>query len=213
MKRFILFLLALLLIASSASAETITAMARELYMDEYVSYSFYARIHDYDSETNMLEIELMTPEVFSGDDVRNLTVGDSIYTDGQEVAITSITEEYGYTILNKGEYEFSEGSVWLAEDNEGNYRPVVYEDYTWSEITRIDVPVTDRLIFLDLIDPLSGEMLEKPTVHSAQEFLKMKEEEETEGTIGPGFKTHNVIVVFDKDGELAIIQRYYVPWQ
>lgn len=213
MKRLILFLLALLMIGSSASADTITAMARELYMDEYVSYSFYARIHDYDSETNMLEIELMTPEVFSRDEVENLSVGDIIYTDGREIAITSITEESAYIILNKGAYEFSEGSVWLSEDREGNYRPTVYGDYIWSEITRMDFPVTDRLIFLDSIDPLSGEMLEKPTVHTAEEFLKMKESEETEEDAGPGFKAHNVIVVFDRDGELAMIQRYYVPWQ
>ena len=208
MKKLIAILILLALAVSAASAETITAMANEPYMDEFVKYACHARIHDYDSETNMLEVELIIPEIFSREDVLSLKPGDAIYTDGHEVEIQTVTEEYGYIILNKGDYEFSEGSVWLREDTDGNFRPVEYEDYIWSEMARIEVPVTENLLFLDMIDPSSGEILEMPTVHNADEFLAMKD-----STVDPGFKVNNVYVVFDENGDLAVICRYYVPWQ
>ena len=130
MKKLMAILLLLVLAISAATAETITAIASEPYMETYAKYACYARIHDYDSETNMLEVELIMPEIFDRDDVKGLKTGDAIYTGGQEITIGTIAEEDGYIILNKGDYEFSEGSVWLMEDSDGNYRPVSYEDYT-----------------------------------------------------------------------------------
>ncbi len=208
MKKLIAILILLALAVSAASAETITAMATETYPDEFVKCVYYARIHDYDSETNMLEVELIVPEIFSREDILALKPGDRIYTDGQEIEILTVTEEDGYIILNKGDYEFSEGSVWLAPDRDGNYRPVEYEDYTWMEMARIEVPVTEKLLFLDMIEPSSGEMLELPAVHNADEFLAMKDSADD-----PGFKVNNVYLVFDENGDLAVIQRFYVPWQ
>ena len=208
MKKLFVVLLLLVLAVSAASADTITAVASEPYMETYAKYACYARIHDYDSETGMLEVELIMPEIFDGEDVKGLQPGDAIYTGGQEVVIETITEEDGYIILNKGDYPFSEGSVWLKADLDGNYRPMNYEDYTWLEMARLEVPVTERLLLLDYIDPSSGLMLEKPTVHSAAEFLAMKDD-----TADPGFDVNNVIAVLDENGDLAVIERYYVPWQ
>ena len=208
MKKLIAVLLLLALAASAASADTITAVASEPYMETYAKYACFARIHDYDSETGTLEVELIMPEIFGREDVKGLRPGDAIYTGGQEITILTITEADGYIILNKGDYEFSEGSVWLMEDSDGNYRPVSYEDYTWVEMARIEAPVTERLPFLDNIEPSSGLMLEKPTVHNAAEFLAMKDDKED-----PGFSVNNVYVVFDENGDLAVIERFYVPWQ
>ena len=208
MKKLFVVLLLLVLAVSAASADTITAVASEPYMETYAKYACCARIHDYDSKTGMLEVELIMPEIFDGEDVKGLQPGDAIYTGGQEVVIETITEEDGYIILNKGDYPFSEGSVWLKADLDGNYRPMNYEDYTWLEMARLEVPVTERLLLLDYIDPSSGLMLEKPTVHSAAEFLAMKDDK-----ADPGFDVNNVIAVLDENGDLAVIERYYVPWQ
>ncbi|MBR5109663.1 MAG: hypothetical protein IK099_05665 [Clostridia bacterium] len=168
----------------------------------------YARLHDYDPDTNMLEIELIAPEVFERKDVESLSVGDSIVTGGQTVLISSISQEYGYIILNQGDFEFSDESVWLTEDTDGNYRPVIYEDFVWTEVARIELPITDKLLFLDLIVPESGEMLETPTVHPASEFKQFLAKEDD-----PGFTANNTMVAFDQDGALAIVERFYVPWQ
>ncbi len=208
MRKLIALLVLLALAVSAASAETITAMATEPYMDEFVKYASFARVHDYDSDTHMIELELMIPETFAAGDIEGLKVRDAIYTGGKEVAIESIDKENGYIILNKGDYEFSEGSVWLEEILDGNYRPTVYGDWTWMENARIEVPVSDGFLFLDMIDPASGEMLEKPTVHNLAEFVAMQLKPED-----PGFKAHNVWVVLDENGELAVVYRFYVPWQ
>ncbi len=208
MKKAIAVLILLMLTVSAASANTITCIATEPYMDEFVKYASFARVHDYDSDTNMIELELMIPEIFGGDDVKGLKVGDAIYTGGKEVVIESISEENGHIVLNKGDYEFSEGSVWLDEMADGTYRPTVYEDWMWMENARIEVPVSDSFLFLDMIDPASGECLDKPTVHNAAEFLAMQNNPED-----PGFKAHNVWVVLDESGELAVVYRFYVPWQ
>ena len=208
MRKLIALLALLMLAVSAASAETVTAMATEPYMDEFVQYASFARVHDYDSDTNMIELELMIPETFAAADIEGLKAGDAIYTGGKEIVIESIDEENGYIVLNKGDYEFSEGSVWLDVLPDGNYRPTVYGDWAWMENARIEVPVSDGFLFLDMIDPATGESLEKPTVHNAEEFLAMQSNPDD-----PGFKAHNVWVVLDEDGELAVVYRFYVPWQ
>ena len=190
------------------SFKTITAMATELDPDHIELSSCYARLHSYKPDTNRIDVELITPEVFRKDEVESLKVGDSIYTGGREVFIFSITEEFGYLVLNEGEYEFSEGSVWLTEDEDGNYRPVIYDDSVWTVVARIELPVTDRLLFLDMIDPKTGEPVKKPTVHSAAEFTQYFSKDGD-----PGFAANNTLIAFDQEGSIAVIERYYVPWQ
>ena len=128
----------------------------------------------------------------------------------QEIEIKTISEKDGYIVLNKGDYEFSEGSVWLYEGLDMNYWIADFHDNSWLVLDTVRVPVPDRLLFLDEIDPSSGETLLQPAVHSGKEFLEMLEAEKKEG---PGFEANNVSVVFDGDGDLALIRRYYVPWQ
>ena len=65
--------------------------------------------------------------------------------------------------------------------------------------------------FLDGIDPEDGDMLESPTRHSMEEFLRIKEEEEERGY--PGFGCDNVWAAFNAEGEIASLERFYVPWQ
>ena len=89
-----------------------------------------------------------------------------------------------------------------------NYEIAEYDDHTWNVLATIKVPVSDHLIFLDGIDPSSGESLRNPTVHNGADFLSMMGD-----AMDPGFAANNVMVVFDEHGDLALIQRYYVPWQ
>ena len=211
MRKMIILLSTLLLLAVPASATVLTAMATEPYMEVYALYSCYARILDYNSETNLLKIALITPEVFPKADAEALTVGDSIYSGGREVSITSVSHENGYLIFNKGEGEFEDGSVWLAEDLNGNYRTYDWHDYVYTELAQIEVPLTSSLLLLDNINPESGDILEKPTVHSSADLIRMMEEA-ARGT-DPGFSANNVLVIFNSEGQLAVVERYYVPWQ
>lgn len=184
----------------------VTALASEVNPDALASVAVNARITGY--KDGFLTAEIIVPEAYDAAEIESLRVDDTICTQGQEVKIRSITEEDGYIILNKGDYEFSDGSVWLYQGIDMNYEIAEYDDHTWNVLATIKVPVSDHLIFLDGIDPSSGESLRNPTVHNGADFLSMMGD-----AMDPGFAANNVMVVFDEHGDLALIQRYYVPWQ
>ena len=213
MKKILCMLLCLcLFVPALACAErhVVTALAAELNPDALVSVSADARITDYNAADNMLTVELIVPERYDPEEIRALEVGDAIYTQGQEVEIKTISENNGYIVLNEGDYEFSEGSVWLYEDIDMTYWIAEYDDHTWTLLATVEVPVSDHLLFLDEINPSTGETLLNPSVHSKAEFLDMLKAEK-EGS--PGFAANNVLVAFDDTGALALVRRFYVPWQ
>lgn len=195
----------------SITHKTITAIAAEINPEHLSSVAVNARIIGYSPDENTVTLELIVPEIFNRQEVQELAAGDVIFTQGREITVQTITEDSGYLVINKGEYEFSEGSVWLYESTDGNYQVADWHDVAWTKLSTVEVPVIDSLLFLDHINPSSGESLSLPAVHQAPEFLKMMNTEALEG--GPGFATNNVYVVFDHAGQLALIQRYYVPWQ
>jgi hypothetical protein len=84
------------------------------------------------------------------------------------------------------------------------------DDHTWTTLGILNVPVSGSLLYLDEIDPATGETLGNPTVHNLQQFVA---ELEGGSEAGPGFDTNNTTVVFDETGALALIRRFYVPWQ
>ena len=191
--------------------KTITAIASEIDPEHVASVAAYARITGYAADENKLNVALLVPERFDREEVLSLLPGDSVYTQGQEIKVETINKEYGYIIINDSEYEFAEGSIWFYEETDGSFAISQWDDNTWITLAETAFPVTDKLLFLDCINPSSGETLDMPTVHSGAEFLEMlKAEAEGEG---PGFDARNVFVAFDADGQLALIERYYVPWQ
>lgn len=190
----------------------VTALAAELDPEALFSVSVDARITAYNAKKNTLTLELIVPERFVPEDIQALKPGDAIYTQGQEVEVKTVSDVDGYTVINQGEYEYSEGSVWLYEGIDMNYWVANGHDNAWTLFATVDVPVTDHLLFLDEINPATGETLTHPTVYSGAAFLAMLEAESA-GQGGPGFAANNVSVVFDGTGALALITRYYVPWQ
>ena len=118
--------------------------------------------------------------------------------------IRSISDVDGYLVFNEG----AEDEVYLFESVDLNYWIMDVNDNTWLELATVSVPASERFIFLDGIDPVTGEGLLHPTVHNLEGFLELLGAEDD-----PGFDIRNVMVIFDEHGELALIRRYYVPWQ
>ena len=208
MRKLIIVLLCMLMMAAIAHAEgtVVTAVATDVNPDALLSIAVDAKIMDYDPADNTLAVELLIPERFDPDEIMNLKPGDGIYTQGQEVDIHSISEIDGYIVLNENE----ENEIWLYESIDMYYWIAEDDDHTWNVFTDLHVPVSEHLLFLDEIDPLTGEILIYPTVHNRTEFLSMLE---TEKSNGSGFDIRNVRIVFDENGEVALITRFYVPWQ
>ena len=138
----LLLSLVLLCAAAGACADTVTALAMEPYLESDTGYACRARLHDYDPETNMLEIELVVPEVFAKEDAEGLREGDSIWAKGREVAIQTISRVESEILLN----EDTEDEIFLTEDLQGNYRTTdpVTTDYYCLELARIELPVPEH---------------------------------------------------------------------
>ena len=217
MKRhFISFFLILSLLMAAcfpASADVITALAIEVNPEHLEKTASYARILGYNEEGNTLTVELIVPEIFSREDVEALKVGDSIYTGGREVTIESIEK-----VDHWGDYiKINDGSVNLSRrsDGGGNFAAVSEwnDAYTWIELAVIECPVKDSLLFLDYINDENGYALELPVVRTAPELTARLLEEGADQVFAVGLTADNVYVIFDGEGNLATIQRFYVPWQ
>ena len=195
MKRLIPALLALVMLMGSASAErpVVTALASEINPDNLVSVAFDAKINA--CADGVFNITILVPERYDPDEIKALKVGDGIFTEGREIEIRSITDRDGYIVYL---YESIDMNYWIADDN----------DNTWVEFPSITVRASDHFIFLDGINPSTGESLLHPTVYNMAGFL-----ERMNSTDDSGFDIRNVEVVIDEDGKLAVIKRFYVPWQ
>ena len=75
-------------------------------------------------------------------------------------------------------------------------------------MTSLTLQIPDALVFMDEIDPESGEMLEEMTEHTAAEFAAMLAEDSD-----PGFASDNVYITFDEAGGMVRVERIYTPWQ
>ena len=127
----------------------------------------------------------------SNEEVESLEVGDAIYSHGKEIPVNSIERDVFSVSINGGSYEYEEGTLWLVEDStaDRNYRPMDYNDYLWTSLAEIDVPVSDSLLFLDDIDT-DGSKRPLPAVYTAGEFLRILKQETLDS--GVGFTTNNV---------------------
>ena len=211
--------LVMVFVCSAVCAETITAMAAPVNPDHLEKTSCYARILGYNEDRDTLTVELIVPEVFAEEEVMELEVGDAIYTGGEEVTIQTIDwyEDDGYLVINAGAYEHAPGSVYLHMDRWGNYMPDRYGHPTYNTIAVLECPVTETLLFLDYTSAETGDALELPIVRTATELAEtiqsIEESRLTKADYMVGLDIDNVYVVFDGDGQLAVVQRFFVSWQ
>lgn len=211
--------LVMVFVCSAVCAETITVMATPVNPDHLEKTSCYARILGYNEDRNTLTVELIVPEVFAEEEVMELEVGDAIYTGGEEVTIQTIDwyEDDGYLVINAGAYEHAPGSVYLHMDRWGNYMPDRYGHPTYNTVAVLECPVTETLLFLDYTSAETGDALELPIVRTATELAEtiqsIEESRLTKAGYMVGLDIDNVYVVFDGDGQLAVVQRFFVSWQ
>ena len=203
-----------LLCTSACAEKTITAMASPVNPEHLEKASCYARILGYDVEQNTLSVELIVQEVFSEDDILGLEIGDSIFTGGEEILIRTIDwyEDDFYLVINAGDYEHAPGSIYLHEYWD-NYMPDRYGHPTYNTLAVIDCPVADTLLFLDYTSEETHDALELPIVRTAAEFLEIFFGDNPDSDrYEIGLDIDNVYVVFDGDGQLAVISRFFVSW-
>lgn len=166
--------------------------------------TFTAVIGDYDAESHQLKVTLKTPaRVRASYLEENLKEGATVEIAGETVQVESISSDEYYAYIINDDY--------LLEK----------EDDEWYQVYQYDTPVlvvdsdtvctvTEDTVFVDNIDPESGDLTEEPVLHTFAEFLEIREKEAN--GIGPGFDIDNTQVTLDADGNLMMIERIFVPW-
>ena len=197
-----------LLIPAMALAErkVVTALATKINPDDLSNTLVDARIKSYNKEDNTITLEIIVPEFYDADEIKSLQIGDAIYTQGHEVTVNAINEYDCFIAVVQDDDEV----ITIATDGETVYPIQDGDDFSWITLTTVTVPVPPHLIFLDGIDPATGEDLPLPTVHSAEEFIAILE---GKNKSDPGFDLNNTEIVFDSDVQPVIIRRNYVVWQ
>ena len=209
MKKLLSMILCLcLLIPAMALAErkVVTALATKINPDDLSSTLVDARIKSFNKEDNTMTLEIIIPEFYDAEEIRSLQIGDAIYTQGHEVTVNAINEYDCFITIVQDDDEV----ITIATDGETVYPIQDGDDFSWITLTTVTVPVPPHLIFLDGIDPATGEDLPLPTVHSAEEFIAILE---GKNKSDPGFDLNNTEIVFDSDVQPVIIRRNYVVWQ
>ena len=201
-----LLLFTLVFAVGTASAKTATCLAHNIDPDNMSMQMVHVRFLAYNEADNTVTCELLMPERFDEEEIRELEVGDSIFTGGEEVIITAVDDDKyaNYYILNyHGNDE--DDYIYLCEIEEGVFvRYDFNDDYVWLSIATVELPVPDNLIFQDDED---WDLNMLPKVFDASVFIAT-----VKGENGVPLDIYNAIATFGPNGELAVVRRYYVPW-
>ena len=181
-----------------------------LSMDALAGKTVMVLVGEYHQADHTLELTVLEKLCFAPEAVEGLRAGDALDLDGELLVVREI-EPMTYGLLLGDDGGLYEGSVWLEKSENGDYEAGRYSHSIWRTVGSASFAVAQDAQFLDGIDPEYGDMLESPTRHSMEEFLRIKSEEEERGY--PGFRCDNVWAAFNAEGELACLERFYVPWQ
>ena len=209
MKKILCMVLCLcLLIPAMVCAErkVVTAVAAEINPDNLKSVLVDARIRAYSKEDSTITVDIITPELYDPEEIKSLAEGDGIYTQGHEMTVESINHYDTFLTIVSGEEVLT---LFTDMEPYGSYDG----DFPlWTTLATVTVPVYDDVIYLDDVDPATGDSLPLPTVHSAEEFRSGLAADDAEK---PAFAANYYTMVFNSEGNLIEVRRQYVNtnWQ
>ena len=205
-KRITLLFSALLLTAAAASADVIKPMPSAVDPWSVAGQAVYVRLQDIDWRAETVTVALCDVETFDREAIQAMTVGDVIVSEGREIEVRTICEDAPVIIVNE-----DDEALALWENDDGNYESAYgYTDMrVWTVVGERTFELSDDLVFLDGINPSTGEMLTLPTANTLRELRRIMEGEEYD----PGFSVQNAYMVFDDEQEAVVLARFYVPWQ
>lgn len=208
MKKKTLLLLAALLtmLAAAAGADVINPLPSAVDLWSVANQAVYVRVLDFDWRAETVTVALCDVETFDRESIQAMTAGDVIVSGGRRIEVRTIREDAPVMIVNE-----DDEALALWEKDDGNYQSTSgYTDMgVWTVVGERTFELSDDLIFLDGIDPSTGDPLTLPTAHTLRELRQIVEGE----AYDPGFSAQNAYMVFDDEQEAVVLARFYVPWQ
>lgn len=181
-----------------------------LSMDALAGKTVTVLVGAYHQADHTLELTVLENLRFPAEAVEGMQPGDALNLNGELLVVRAI-EPMTYMLLLDDGSGLNEGSVWLKKGEDGGYEAGQYSDFIWRQVGSAPFAIAEDAQFLDGIDSQDGATLDTPARYSLEEFLRIKTEEEQRGY--PGFGSRNVRVTFGAEGEIACLERFYVPWQ
>ena len=162
--------------------------------------TYVTRLTDYNPEDNTVKAEVLQEILLDREVVDALEVGDTLTIGDDTIGVETLErDEDGVLINDETDLRYGGGTDVYAYFYEHMYRRTI-------AILTLTIP--DDLVFTDMIDPATGEMLDEGTVHTAAEFAGM-----LAAGGSPDFASDNVNVTFDENGKMILAERFYTPWQ
>lgn len=206
MKKIFVFAFALALalaLCVSACAETVSAKPAAFGLDGLEGRMVRTDITY--KEKGMMTLTLYVPERFDAEAIKAVKAGDTIVTDGGEVAITSVDADGPDLIFNQG----TETEMLFCDAGNGEFEHVMENDFVpWICIGSMDHEILEYFPILDQIDPKTGEVQDEYTVYRGDKLEQLLQDPEA-----VGFDCKNVDVVYDRNNQISLIMRYYSPAQ
>ena len=206
MKKSIILLLTvwMTMAAAGACAKTIAPMPARINPDAVANQAVYVRLRDIDWRAETVSVALCEPETFARGDVLALQAGDILHSGGESIAVGSIEVELPAVLIHSDEDEYV-----LWENADGDFECTLYDRKVFTQVGERTFELSDDLIFLDGIEPSTGEARILPTAHP----LRALKDIMTGAEYDPGFAADNAYMVFDDEQEAVLLARFYVPWQ
>lgn len=162
--------------------------------------TYVTRLTDYNAEDNTVKAEVMEEILLDREDVDALQVGDELIIGDETINVETLEkDEFGIMVNDEIELRYGGGTDVMA---------YFYEHMYMKPLAVVTLEIPDSLVFTDMIDPATGEVLDESTVHTAAEFAEM-----LAAGGSPDFASDNVNVTFDENGQMTLVERFYTPWQ
>lgn len=164
--------------------------------------SFTASITGFDAVAKTIDVTLYTPVVLADWNDATLKEGDTVTIGAEQVEVVSIRREENETVLNDEYY--------IIKNDNGEYNAYFYDSPILETVRSMTVPIGDQVVFIEGIEPLSGEPLEEKATKTAEDLFAALEAANNDGV---RFDSENILITFDENGEVTEVERDYAPWQ
>ena len=192
-----------ILALGSALADTITPNPGKIDMnnlaDRYVTTNIEYK------GSGIATLTLLENEQFDAETVKAIKVGDVIRTDGEEITVETLTWDGPDLKINEGTAQ----EILLCDAGSGVFERVEENDRV-PQLTAgtMEWEILPYVVMLDEVDPVTGEILEKPVVRTGDELVSLLESGD-----GPSFAAENVHVLYDHSNRPMLVWRFYSPAQ
>ena len=190
-------------LAAGAFAETVRAKPVTIDMEHLENRMVKTDIVY--KEGNIMTLTLYVPERFDAGDIRGVKPGDVIETDGEAVTVESVEADGPDLYFNRG----TAAEMLFCDAGSDEFEHVMENDFVpWIRIGSMDMEVLEYYPILDMIDPITGEVLDEYTVYRGDRLLELLQDPEA-----IGFSSKNVDVVYDRNNQPVMMMRQYSPAQ